>query len=201
MIRRIPLTLLAALALLAAVAVPATAAGPSTAELHQLLVKPGDMPGLRPAGTPFTSKSPGQWLAHTGYKADEREEVEARLVGEKWVAGIYQKLASSKGTKAEGIEVLNQFKAAAGARAEMKTQLKEDTAPGELGKGESVKFFKIPGLSGAKAFEFAEKGKVWAANVLWVRGSTLVLLGTFEPAGESQAAVTAGVEAILARAG
>jgi hypothetical protein len=199
MIRRIPLALLAAVAIVAAVAAPAAAAGSSTAELHQLLVKPGDMPGLRPAGSPYTSKNPGTWLGHVGYKGKEREEVEARFVREKWVAGIEQRLSSSKGTKAEGIETLYQFKTAAGARAEMKAQLKEDTAPQELGKDESVKFFKIPGLSGAKAFEFIQKGKVWAANVLFVRGSTLALLGNFEPAGESQAVLTAGIEAILAR--
>jgi hypothetical protein len=198
MVRR-ALLLFAAVAALAALAAPLAFAGSPRADLRPLLVRSGDVPGLDPAAPPFAPKDLGAWLGHLHYEGEEREEVEARLTAEKWVTGVDQSLVARKGSKAEGIEILDAFKSAAGAGAEMRAQLKSDLAPERRRKGETVKFFRVPGLPHAKAFEFVEKGHVWAANVLFTKGPVLVVLGAFDPAGESGSTVTAGAEAILAR--
>jgi hypothetical protein len=171
--------------------------GPVRPSLGPLLIKRGEVPGFDPASALFVPDDLRSWVDHLRYKGPEREEVEARLAAEKWVTGADRRLVATGGSKGEGTQILEEFEGAAGARAEMAAQLKADLAPSNRRKGERVRFFRIPGLARAKAFEFVEKGHVWAANALFVEGPVLVLVGAFEPAGHSRAAVSAGVEAIV----
>jgi hypothetical protein len=112
-------------------------------------------------------------------------------------------MQSQSEPKAEGVSTVIVFETSAGAKADLKRELKLDLAPSQVGKHIVVTRFKVPGVPEASAYElsgFGRKDEEAVANVLFVEGSCLLIVGDYEPRGKEAAKpVIAGTRALHRR--
>jgi hypothetical protein len=135
---------------------------------HGRLLRAGDLPGFAPHGQLTLSTSAQSWVAEA--PPDQRASEAASLKALGFVAGLDEQLAPSKGGVANegGVSLVEQFRSAHGAHAEIAAQVKQ-----ALRRGESA--FSVAGIPGARGFGFS--GSTTDANVAFAVGPYYYLVG------------------------
>jgi hypothetical protein len=135
---------------------------------HGGVLLAGELPGFAPAGQPKLSTSAQSAVAED--PPEQRASEEAKLKALGFIAGLSERLAPAKGSGATGeaISLVEQFRSAHGANAEIAAQLKQ-----ALTRGESA--FAVAGIPGARGFGFSASSA--NANVAFPVGAYYYLVG------------------------
>jgi hypothetical protein len=173
---------------LAGLGVPSAGAGQSvsSASLARYVVQTGEETGYSPSGAPTFTRSAASWA--TG---DPDAPTDAkRLRGEGFKAALTQQTTGSSGTG--GISFVIALASPVAAAAEERAQLKEDIA-----ENSAVTRFTIKQLPTSEGF--TAKGTSSVANVLFVEGSCLLLIGDETDGANPRPPVIAGALKVYGR--
>ncbi len=151
---------------LAGLGVPSAGAGQSvsSASLARYVVQTGEETGYSPSGAPTFTSTAASWATGDPDAAADAK----RLRGEGFRAALTQQTTGSDGTG--GISFVIALASPAAAAAEERAQLKEDLAENSPATRFTIK--QLPTSEG-----FAAKGTYSVANVLFVEGSCVLLIG------------------------
>jgi hypothetical protein len=142
---------------------PAALRGP-----HGGVLRAGDLPGFVPHGYQPPSTSAQSWVAE--YPPPQRAPEAARLKALGFVAGIEERLAPAQGGgNQEAISLVEQFRSAHGANAEVAVQIKQ-----ALARAEST--FPVAGIPRARGWG-TSTGSPPDANVAFPVGAYYYLVG------------------------
>jgi hypothetical protein len=213
-IRRPPRQALAAftaMLLLVALAAPVAANAADASPLVAFLLKPGDMSGFTP-GKPRVFRTVAAVETASGEKPNESET--KRYEAEGFVEAATVRIHSNAEPAARGISSVFEFETPIGARAEMRTELKEEIDPAAPRKKGVLNYFvlrhfKVPGVPGTVAFAFVSSKAAERAGVefgvakgLFVEGNCLFAVGVARfKSNEVVEPVISGVQAIFNRSG
>jgi hypothetical protein len=167
-------------------------AGPavSSASLARYVVRAGEETGYSPKRAPTFYGSAAEWTAGNSTAAVDAK----RLRGEGFRGALTQSMAGAHG--AQGISIVIALASPTAARSEEQSQLKEDIADQSPSP---VTRFTIKQLPTSTAFTAKGDGGV-AANVLFVEGSCVLLVGDFTATNlNPRPPITAGALKIYAR--
>lgn len=197
--------------LLAAAAAPAAASAVEVPPLVPLLLQSGEMSGFVP-GKPQVFRTASAIKLGSGEKPTTAEI--ARYEAEGFLEAVAVRIHGQAEPGAMGISSVFEFETAAGARAEMKAELKEqfnreDLRPRSAAHFFTLRRFKVPDVPGAVAFAFltnkaaSELGvESGVAKGMFIDGNRLISIGVVRFASnEVIEPVIGGVQAIFRRAG
>jgi hypothetical protein len=201
-------TLVASTLLAAVVAPVATAAGVAS-PVGGFLVKPGEMQKFEPGKIQIFR----QLSAVRDAAGNRPSEPELRRYEEEgYVEAAVVRLHDGAEPAAKGISSVFEFETVGGAKAEMRSELKEELDPRALRQEGiltylTLRHFEVPSVPNAVAFAFVsnkaadEAGlETGVAKGLFVEGSCLFAVSVFRPtSNEVIEPVISGVQAIAAR--
>jgi hypothetical protein len=137
----------------------------------------GELAGLEPAGRRALGINAVSWVSEEGGPASARAAETARLDQLGFVAGVTEHLHPANGTAQEGLSIVEQFRTAAGARAELGFRV------GHVG-GAGNTAFAVVGIPGAHGFG-GSGPEVSGINVAFAKGRYYYLVGAGWPSGTS----------------
>jgi hypothetical protein len=137
--------------------------------VHGGVLLVGDLPGFVPKGYRPPSTSAQSEVAELPPELRASEAARLKALG--FIASITEQLGPAQGTGATGeaISLVEQFRSAHGANAEVAAQLKQALARGETA-------FAVPGIPGARGFG-ASTASPPDANVAFPVGAYYYLVG------------------------
>ena len=154
---------------------------------HGGVLLAGDLAGFVPHGYRAPSTSAQSWVAE--FPPAQRASEAARLNALGFIAGITEQLAPAKGAvNEEAISLVEQFRSAHGASAEIAAQIKQALAHGESA-------FAAAGIPGARGF-----GSSRDANIAFSVGAYYYLVG-FESGTATRAQLIAAAQSLYRRVG
>ena len=152
----------------------------------------GELAGMQPQGTPAVAGDPSSWLAVESVAPSHRAAEAARLERLGFVAAVREPLSGENGGQQAGISLVEQFRTASAARAELAVEYRQNaTSGGQLTP------FPVPGIPGARGFELSGQGGS-GSNVVFTKGPYLYVVGEAAEA-PSRAAVLAAAQHLYAR--
>jgi hypothetical protein len=158
----------------------------SSASLSRYVVQTGEETGYSPSGAPTFTRSAAAWA--TG---DPNAPTDAkRMRGEGFKAALTQHTTGPNG--AAGLSFVIALASPAAAAAEERVQLNEDVA-----ENSQVTRFTIKQTPTSEGF--ATKGTATAANVLFVEGSCVLLVGDETDGANPRPPVIAGALKVYGR--
>ena len=153
------------------------------------VLRASELPGFSPAGRQLGINA-SSWVAGLGLPPSERASEAARLQRLGFVAAVGEHLASSSGSAAEALSIVEQFPTQQAAARELAAQVK-------MGEAQGAKAFAVPGIPGASGFGGAH-GPFTGVNVVFQAGPYYYLVGAGWPSGTpnppTRAAVIAAAE-------
>ena len=159
----------------------------SSASLARYVVRAGEETGYSPSGAPTFTRSAASWATGNPNAAADAK----RLRGEGFRAALTQHTTGSNSTG--GVSFVIALASSAGAAAEERAQLKED-----LAENSPVTRFTIKQLPTSEGF--AAKGtNIRVANVLFVEGSCVLLVGDETDGANPRPPVIAGALKVYGR--
>jgi hypothetical protein len=203
--------ILAATTVLAVLVTPIVPNANADSPVVSFLLKSGEVRGIVPRKAQvFRTVSA---VRNSAGERPARPEI-GRYEEEGFVAAAIVRLHDRTEPAAKGISSVFEFEAAAGARAEMEAELKDELDPRALGKEGILKYFtlrhfKVPEVPKAVGFAFvsnkgaAEVGRESGiAKGLFIEGNCLFAVGIFQPMSkEVTEPVVNGIQAVFRRTG
>lgn len=174
---------------LAGLGVPSAGAGQSvsSASLARYVVQTGEETGYSPSGEPTFTRSAASWATGNPNAASDAK----RMRGEGFKASLDQNTTGSNGTA--GLSFVIALASPAAAAAEERAQLKED-----LAENSPATRFKIKQLPTSEGFT-AQGTNMRVANVLFVEGSCVLLVGDETDGADPRPPVIAGAMKVYGR--
>ena len=179
-----------------ATTVPTAATGtPATSapDLDRFLMREGEEPGFRPDGQAETLTGVDAFASDLHLPpADAR-----RLRGEGFISFT---VVPTRGPRSAGLTNVALFETAEGARQDMAHELRADVIRA-AGPVVDLRRFPVPGIPGARGWTASLRGEPAShdvANVLWVQGRCMLLLGNQGP-GPAAGRLSTGARAIYER--
>lgn len=174
---------------------PAASKAPAVAaDVTPFLMRKGEEPGFRPGALPGATPEARETI--TGVKAFVKEmdltPADARrLRSEGFLSFTAQPI---RGPETAGVSNVILYETAEGAERGMAHDLRPDVIRA-FGPIENLRFFTVPGVSGARGWTASEPH---VGNVFWVQGRCVLGLGNQGP-GDLAARVSTGARAIFRR--
>jgi hypothetical protein len=137
----------------------------------------GQLAGFAPHGRRVLGVNATNWVAEEELPPPERAKEAARLQRLGFVAAVSERLAPTNGGAAEGLSVVEQFRSAQAAGAELAAQVK-------MAEAQGAKAFAVPAIPGASGFGGAHSGNT-GYNVAFAGGAYYYLVGAGWPTGTS----------------
>src|ERR1700722_9087964 len=174
---------------LAGLGVPSAGAGQSvsSASLARYVVQTGEETGYSPSGAPTFTRSAASWASGNPDAPTDAK----RLRREGFKAALTQQTTGSNSDG--GISFVIALASPAAAAAEERAQLKED-----LAENSSVTRFTIKQLPTSEGFA-AQGTNMRVANVLFVEGSCVLLIGDETDGAKPRPPVIAGALKVYGR--
>lgn len=168
------------------VAPPAAARVSDTWPLTDRVVAPAAFPGFARPRRPIVISSALTWASFEQASSPARESARLRALG--FVRGVNEHLDGRFPVSAEVVSTTEQYKTAAGARAELSYQFGalEHAADAE------VSVLSVPGIPGARGIRIASGGNV-GLNVLFSAGPYFYIVATGHPEGARRVPTTANL--------
>ena len=159
--------------------------------VHGGVLRAGDLAGFVPQGYSPPATSAQSWAAE--FPPAQRAPEAARLKATGFVAGINEHLAPTNGGAGEAISVVEQFRSAKGATAEVAAQVKQ-----ARGRRESA--FAVAGIPGARGWAFSQSSMP-DANIAFAVGPYyyLVGFGTSVASAPTHAQLTTAAQRLYSR--
>jgi hypothetical protein len=159
-------------------------------DLNRFLMRKDEEPGFRPVEQPRTDTGVEAFVKGGGLtQADAR-----RLRSEGFISFMYQPI---EGPRTAGVTNVQLFKAAEGAKQEMAHELRTDVIRA-LGPVTNIRRFTVPGVPEARGWTGTPRNHDPVANVFWVQGRCVLVLGNQGP-GRLVGPLSTGVRAIYER--
>jgi hypothetical protein len=162
--------------------------------LDRFLMRKGEEPGFRPGAAPGASPQSGETI--TGVDAFVQEMGLApadaeRLRGEGFISFT---VAPIRGPQAAGVTNVSLHQTAEGAQRSLAYELRPEVIR-SFGPIENLRFFKVPGVPGARGWTASEPH---VGNVHWVQGRCMLVLGNQGP-GPFVGPLSTGARSIFER--
>jgi hypothetical protein len=136
----------------------------------------GEMPGYSPQGRRLLGINASSWVFVDETPPAQRIKEAAFLNHIGFVAGVRENLRADAGP-AGGLSTVEEFRSAAGARAELSSVVKQF-----LRSSHTAKAFAVPRIPGARGLSESEAG-IANFNVAFVSGRYVYLVGAGGPPG------------------
>ena len=163
---------------------------PKVVDLTAFLIGDNEEPGLRLEGSPTPDNDLESFARNNGLS-----ETATDLLRSSGFEGfVFQQLS---GTKADGVSNVMLFETAEGAKAWMAYDQSEESINDQL-PGVKVGRFSASGIPGSAGWTAPISGLDPVANLAWVQGRCVLVLGNQGP-GKLTDAVAAGAEALYRR--
>jgi hypothetical protein len=152
----------------------------------------GELSGLTPQGRRILGINPDSWVVEEKIPASQRAREAARLQSLGFVAAIREQLLPpANASPAEGLSIVEQFRAPGAARTELAFQVRQ-------GKGSGATAFAVPAIPGARGFG-GSSSESSGLNVAFTKGPYYYLVGAGWPTGTPSAPTRATVIAAAQR--
>jgi hypothetical protein len=156
-------------------AASASASSMATLPMTERVVGPRRLENFVPVAHPAVVSTPTAWATTTEHMRAPSQET-SRLHRLGFVSGIDEQLLGLSPLKARGSSLVERFRSAAGARAELAYQYKHQTA------GANVTSYRVVGIPGARSWIGRRHGTT-AINVSFAVGSYYYRVGSQFPTG------------------
>ena len=176
-----------------------TAVALAAAPLESYLARRGEETGFAPRGKPSAYGTAHAFLASGGEKGSQLRKDAARLSGDGFVRALVEHTTYlAAPANGGGLSLVIELGSPSSAQSEQRALLREDIT----GEGRSAKIdrFTVADAPGATGFTVTIPGRAGAAaNVLFIEGRCVLLVGDAIPHGDPAAPARAGTQAIYAR--
>jgi hypothetical protein len=165
--------------------VPGRSGTPAVTPASQLaltdrVLAPSSLPGFIVTRPAQAIRTASQWAVATGSRTPTREA--ARLRGLGFVGGVDEQLHGRSPLASEAVSLVEQYRTAAGARAELVYESAQLRGPG-------TSTFAVPGVPGAVGLEVKGRGNE-GVNVLFSAGRYFYVVGAGFPSSGRAAVST-----------
>ncbi len=151
----------------------------------------GELSGMQPQAPAVGADAPS-WVVAEAVAPSHRASEVARLQRLGFLAAVREPLVAENGGQAAGVSIVEQFRSAAAAGAELAVESRQNAA-----SGGRLTPFLVPGIPGARGFELSGQGGS-GANVAFTKGPYLYVVGEAAEAS-SRASVLAAAQHLYNR--
>ncbi len=151
----------------------------------------GELSGMRPQPQLVGVDAPS-WVVAEAVAPSHRASEVARLRRLGFLAAVREPLVAENGSQAAGVSIVEQFRSASAARAELAVEYGQNAA-----SGGRLTPFAVPGIPGGRGFDLSGQGGS-GANVAFTKGPYLYVVGEAAEAS-SRASVLAAAQHLYNR--
>jgi hypothetical protein len=164
----------------------------SAPNLDRFLMRTGEEPGFRPGALPGATPRTRKTITGVDALAKEFGLAQADAQRLRKLGYISTRSGPIRGARTAGVTTAELYKTAEGAKQSQAHELRREVINGS-GSLEGLRYFSVPGVPGARGWAASD-----VANVIWVQGRCMMILGNQGP-GRLAGALSAGVQAIYKR--
>jgi hypothetical protein len=164
----------------------------SAPDLDRFLMRKGEEPGFRPGALPGATPTTRKTITGVDAIAKEFGLAEADAQRLRTQGYIATRSGPIRGPQTAGVTTAELYRTAAGAKQSQAHELRREVINGS-GSLEGLRYFSVPGVPGARGWSASD-----VANVIWVQGRCMMILGNQGP-GRLTARLSTGAQAIYKR--